>query len=235
MKAKEFDYTGKENLDVMVVAKNYNDFLINEILAVYPDKKQKSAKVLDFGSGTGTYADLLKEMGGMVECLEPDKDYQAILKKKGYAVKNHNSQLKDNDYDLIYALNVFEHIEDDAGEMKLLFNKVKKGGHIVVYVPAFQLLFSSMDKNVGHYRRYRLDGMEGIVKDAGFSIVKSGYRDPIGFFAALAFKIAGNSSGDLSANSVKSYDRLLFPTSHTISRITSPLFGKNVLVVAKKV
>lgn len=234
MKAKKFDYTGKENLDVMSAAKNYNDFLIKEILSVYPNKEKKNPKVIDFGAGIGTYTDLLREKGKVVETLEPDGEYQKKLKRKGYTVNTSSKSLKDNGYDLVYALNVFEHIEKDDEEMKLLFSKIKKGGHIVIYVPAFQILYSAMDKNVGHYRRYRRRNLETIMKEAGFDIVKSGYYDPLGFFAALALRFFGNQSGELSPSSVKFYDRLIFPTSHLLSGVTRPLFGKNVLVIAKK-
>lgn len=235
MRARDFDYTGKENLDVMTVADNYNKFLVQEILSVYPRKTRKNARVLDFGSGIGTYADMLKQQGRLVECLEPDGEYQKLLKNKGYKVESRSTKLDDEAYDLVYALNVLEHIEDDLAEMKTLFNKVKKGGHVVIYVPAFQVLYSSMDRNVGHYRRYRRRELESVMKNAGFKIVRSGYRDPLGFFAALTLRVAGDKSGELSERSVRFYDRLVFPVSHKISRITSPLFGKNVLVIAKRI
>ncbi|HUD10520.1 MAG TPA: class I SAM-dependent methyltransferase [Candidatus Saccharimonadales bacterium] len=233
MSKKTFVYTGHENLEAMTEAINYNSYLIKLILQELPDKKTKKIKVLDFGAGSGTYADMLKEKGVEVDCLEPDKKLRTILSQKGYKVLNNVNDLKPESYDLIYALNVFEHIEDDHGNFAALTKTLTKNGIILIYVPAFQSLFSSMDKLVGHHRRYRKTRLRHMASNNNMTILKLHYCDPVGFAAALAFNATRNSTGIISAKSVKLYDTIVFPISTLLEPILKHILGKNVVLVAK--
>jgi SAM-dependent methyltransferase len=227
-----FAYTGCDNLEVMKVAKNYNKFLLN-LIEGHGDKL-KNCKVLDFGAGSGTYADLLKDKDVSPDCLEPDAVLRKKLNKKGYRTHKDVEDLPRAYYDIVYSFNVFEHIEDDLGVADKMLNSLKPGGVLVIYVPAFQVLYSSMDKKVEHIRRYRLDRLRKIANNNDLTILRLHYCDPIGFFAALFYKYFGNKDGSLSEGAIKFYDKLIFPFSRLLEYVTRPLFGKNAVLVAKK-
>lgn len=233
-KTKSFAYTGCENLEVMTEAKNYNKFLIGLVLKAVKKTGKKDPKTLDFGAGSGTYSDMLKDQGFTPDCLEPDKKLHKILKSKGYKTYESIKNLGTTKYDVIYALNVFEHIEDDHATLEELAKHLKKGGHLVVYVPAFQMLFTSMDEKVGHYRRYRIGRLKGMAKQAGLKTAELRYCDPLGFGATIAYKAIGNSEGTISTTALKIYDRTVFPLSRAGHPITGKAFGKNVVLIAKK-
>jgi SAM-dependent methyltransferase len=57
-------------------------------------------------------------------------------------------------YDLILAIDVLEHIQDDKATLELLRAHLKPGGLLLVCVPAFQLLWSDHDVFLEHLRRY---------------------------------------------------------------------------------
>jgi SAM-dependent methyltransferase len=232
LKAETFVYTGAENLEAMAEAKNYNDYLISMIEKAL--KNPAGKKILDFGAGAGTYADILFERGIIPHCLEPDKALQNKLRNKGYKIVNDIKALKPNSYDLIYALNVFEHIEDDMDVFKELTKALKKDGIIIVYVPAFQSLFSSMDRLVGHHRRYRKKHLKDMAEHGKMNVIKLHYCDPVGFTASLLFKATGNKSGVISANSVKLYDRVAFPISRLLEPILKHALGKNAVLISRK-
>lgn len=232
MPDESFAYTGRDNLEVMADAKNYNAFLINEVRRALPDVA--GPRVLDFGAGAGTYAALLRDAGTTAECLEPDPTLQGAIRTAGFTVVPEADAVADESYDLIYSLNVFEHIEDDADAARTVFAKLKPGGTLLVYVPAFMLLFSSMDEKVEHFRRYRKASLVHLLKNAGFEVKKARYCDPLGFFAALLFRFVGNADGDLDPRMIKLFDRVVFPISRLLERATGWLFGKNVLVVARR-
>lgn len=225
---KIFNYTGCDNLEVMAGARNYNAYLLSLV-----GTPKKSHKILDFGAGSGTYADELKSTSAQVDCVEPDATLTKILKKKGYKVFGDAKDLTAK-YDTIYTFNVFEHIKDDKKSARALVEQLKPGGTLVIYVPAFQVLFSSMDTKVGHYRRYRKSMLKELLSDQGVTITKLQYCDPIGFFAALAFRFVGNSNGDLSPGSIKFYDRFIFPVSRFVEPLTKHFFGKNAVIVVRK-
>lgn len=232
MSSGAFVYTGRENLEAMTAAANYNRFLISLILSQRTGKEHE--RILDFGAGTGTYAKMLREHGVEPECLDPDKELQRELKRDGFTVVDTDRPLPANAYDLIYALNVFEHIEDDIAEAKKLGAALKRGGRLIIYVPAYPILFSAMDKLVGHYRRYRIDRLNELATAAGLRVKILSYYDPAGFWAALLYKTLGGK-GVLSQSSVKFYDRYVFPVSRAVNPLTRKLLGKNVFLVAEKI
>ena len=226
----DFAYTGCENLEAMTEAVNYNRFLVDLVLAQVPGG---DARVLDFGAGRGTYAKMLAERGTVPDCLEPDATLQGELRGAGLKVISSTDEIPDSSYDVIYTLNVLEHIENDRAEVDRLAALLKPGGRIVIYVPAFQLLYSAMDDLVGHYRRYRLRGLAELVAGAGLEVEKAQYYDPIGFWAALVYRVI-RGSGKINPNSVRVFDKYAFPVSKALHPVTGKAFGKNLVVVGRK-
>ena len=172
--------------------------------------------------------------GKTVACVEPDASLAGYLAEKGLDVCHDLAQVPDSSIDYLYSLNVLEHIQDDAAVIALWHRKIRPGGRLLVYVPAFDLLFSSMDRSVGHCRRYRLPELRDKLRAAGFSIRDGRYVDSLGFFATLLFKLIDNGSGDINVEMLKLYDRLVFPISRTLDAITGKLGGKNLYLAAVK-
>ena len=129
---------------------------------------------------------------------------------------------------------MLEHIEDDSGALSVLHDRLKPGGRIIIYVPAFGVLFSSMDRLVGHHRRYRRRELSEKLRATGFAIESAYYVDSLGFFSALAYRLIGKETGVISPGAVKIYDRFLFPLSRLLDRLVLGSFGKNLVVVADR-
>lgn len=235
--SSDFAYTGCDNLEAMTKAVNYNTFLVDTV-----DKHlgfpgiSADTRVLDFGAGSGTYADMLSERGISPECLEPDEELQHVLRSKGYKVVDYDQAQpsETEQYSLIYTFNVLEHIKNDQAAAEQLAALLRPGGKLVVYVPAMEMLYTAMDAKVGHYRRYRRTQLNRILRNAGLEIAESRYCDPLGFLATLAYKILGSADGTLDPRSVELYDRAIFPLSKALQMLTGTFVGKNVLVVATK-
>ena len=113
-----------------------------------------------------------------------------------------------------------------------VYSRLKPGGVFYVYVPAFQVLFSSMDRKVGHFRRYTKGSLLPRLRSAGFEVRRARYADSLGFAASLAFKWFGNDRGDLSPGGLTLYDRAVFPVSRALDLVCGPFFGKNLAVTA---
>lgn len=223
-------YVGASNLEVMAVAKRYNAFLENMVI----NASGGAETALDFGAGGGEFARRTASHELTVTCVEPDTALRERLKREGFETAPDLSGIGPASRPYIYTLNVLEHIEDDVAALRDLFERVAPGGTLFIYVPAYQMLYGSMDRLVGHYRRYTLSVLSKRVEAAGFAIQDSGYADPVGFFAALAHKFIGSDSGEISDRSVALFDTLAFPVSRALHRVTKRWFGKNVWVRARK-
>lgn len=226
------EYTGVDNLEVMAVALKYRRFLAGCVAAADQDRGTAGA-IADFGAGTGTHARDLAALGYDVSCIELDDTLAARLRSDGFTTVSSPADLPEQSFSVVYTFNVLEHIDDDEGALRSLARLVAPDGRIVVYVPAIQALYTSMDAKVGHLRRYRRRDLVQLAERAGFTKIRAEYVDSLGFFATLAYKLVGNDRGDISERSIGFYDRFAFPVSRVLDRATQRLFGKNLLLVAE--
>lgn len=224
-------YIGQDNLEVMETAIKYNRYLV-QLLHAFP--LQKGSTIIDFGAGIGTFAELLTHEGYKILCVEPDDSMANILRQKRLRVVQTIDNIHDNSADYIYTFNVLEHMDDDRAVLQQLYKKLRPGGNIFVYVPAFQALFSSMDKKVGHIRRYTIPALEDILVQAGFVIHTINYVDSLGFVATLLYKLLGNKKGNLNNKALIAFDTYVFPMSLILDRFFKKAFGKNLYCFATK-
>jgi len=225
-------YTGTDNLEVMKEAVNYNNYLVSLITHNLP--KDKKSLTVDFGAGIGTFSKILHDDGVNILSVENDSKEYNILKEIGLPCVKDINTIEDNSIDYIYSLNVLEHIQDDAEVVNMFYKKIKHGGTLFLYLPAMNILFSSMDEKVNHYRRYDKKMLKILFSTCNFEIENINYADCVGFFATLAYKLLGNSKGDINLKALKTYDKYIFPISLVSDRIFNKLFGKNIYITLTK-
>jgi SAM-dependent methyltransferase len=223
-------YSGVDNLEVMEEAVNYNAFLVDLVVGQLAGR----TSVLDFGAGTGYFAARVRERGVAVTCVEPDPALATRISARSIPVAGTLTEFSDGSAGGIYSLNVIEHIEDDAKILRELARVLQPAGRLVLFVPAFPILYSSMDRKVGHVRRYRVDHLRGIATAAGLRIVKAHYADCLGFAAGLLYRAVDDGAGRINRHALKVFDALAFPISRRLDLVTRRWFGKNIVLVADK-
>lgn len=226
----QIEYTGRDNLEVMQEAKNYNRFLLDLILST----TRHGDLLADFGAGNGTFALPVLSAGHRVICVETDPVLSSILKERRLDVVSNLDLLEDDSIDYLYSFNVLEHIEDDEAIVRLWLRKLRPGGQLLVYVPAFQTLYTSMDRKVGHVRRYTRRMLCNRLTYAGFKINEARYADSLGVLATLVYKVFDNGKGSVNLGMLKFYDEWIFPVSRVIDNVLHQLGGKNVYVRATR-
>jgi SAM-dependent methyltransferase len=224
-----FRYRGHYLLDLLKDARNYNRWLIDQLIAAKPTP---AAKIADLGAGQGTFAELLRARGLAIDCVEPDQENQAILRELGFPVHTTIDEQEAESVDYVYTLNVLEHVPEDEELVRAVFSRLRRGGRLFIFVPAFPLLWSRLDDHIEHQRRYRRGPLMAMLRRAGFVVVRCRYADCLGFFAALLFGRSGKL--EISPRTLWIYDRLLFPVSRFLDPVLGHLFGKNVLAVCRK-
>lgn len=227
------DYSGVDNLDIMETAKNYNSSIVT-LIEKYLFTEGREAKVLDFGAGSGLFAKLLTDHNTKVVAVEQDSYLLDVLKLKSIAAYKSIDDVPAEGFEYAYSLNVLEHIKDDQKAIDQIYYRLNKGGKIFVYVPAFMLLYSTMDEKVGHYRRYTKQSLQDLFPNDKWKIHKSGYCDVLGFLVSLVYRFIGNKSGNIDKKSLFIFDRFIFPINKLLDPFFSGLLGKNVYLVASK-
>jgi SAM-dependent methyltransferase len=230
MSAPSACYPGVDNLEALKEAENYNRYLASLI----DEQLSPGCAVVDFGAGIGTFALPLLARGVRVVCVEPDPLLAAHLRSAGAATVPSLDEIAQDSIDLIYSFNVLEHIADDGAAIRAMAAKLKRGARLLAYVPAFEVLFSAMDRRVGHLRRYRRRGLTRLLSGSGLRVVDARYADSLGFVVSLLYRMIGNRAGTINPVALKLYDRWLFPLSRVADIALSRWIGKNVLAIAIK-
>ena len=221
-------YTGKSELKQIEALRNYNRFICSLFRRQY-----EGGVILDFGAGIGTLADQMSDLGDIV-CVEVDPEQSETLRAKGYEVLASVDSLKDGTVSFAYSSNVLEHLDDDLGALRAIHRKMRPGGRLALFVPAFESIWSANDDRVGHKRRYTQKSLADLVARSGFRVENARYVDSIGFLLALLFRYIGSKDGSLNTAHLVLFDRVIFPMSRATDMIFRRLFGKNVYLVAQK-
>jgi SAM-dependent methyltransferase len=133
--------------------------------------------------------------------------------------------------DTVLAINVLEHIDDDAGALRRMASLVVPGGRLVMWVPGYMQLYGEFDRAVGHVRRYTPTTLASAFERAGLTPLDI---KPVNFLGAFAWWLAVRRGGvgKQKPGLVKAYDRLVVPTTRFVERRVTPPFGQSVLGVA---
>lgn len=168
---KNDPFTGKDNW-----LNSYRHEVVVKFLPVL-DKQ----KLLDFGCGNGLFLQYLLQdnpllsLSGYDPYLDP---LESIKHNQSVQMFNQLQNIPLSPFDVITALDVIEHIQDDCEALNSMHRLLRPKGFLLVTVPAFQYLYSIYDAAVGHYRRYDKESLQKILDQSGFSVIKSAYFFP---------------------------------------------------------
>jgi SAM-dependent methyltransferase len=202
------------------------------------------ARLLEAGCGTGGNLAMLSGFGEVC-AFEPEPEARRrAVSKTGIEVRNghlpERVPFEDGSFDLVAALDVLEHLQDDLGSLRALRRKLRPGGWILLTVPAFPFLWSRHDDTHHHQRRYRRDGLLQVIAQAGLIPVKVTYFNSLLFPAIVGVRVAktllGLEGADDDALPPPLLNRLLetvFASErHLIGRAGLPV-GVSLLAIAQ--
>ena len=224
-------------LDTLEGLKNYRDWIIGEFYSFL------TGHAVEIGAGSGSLSEKILEYVSKLDVIEPSVNLTSRLtarlgSKPNVMIHNLTSdEWLDNadpaSRDTIIMVNVLEHIYDDQKTLQQIYNVLKPGASLLLYVPALPFLFSRLDEEHGHFRRYTKKALSKKVAHAGFEILQAKYIDLLGIIPWLIFnKWLGRTTFD--KNMVHFYDRFCIPITKLVeTSIMSPI-GKNVALIARK-
>ena len=240
--SEKHGYAGKD-LEAMSFAVNYHRW----ILSIF--EPYLGMRVVEIGAGKGSFSELLLERRlESLSLVEPSTAMHQQLCRRieklnpSVTVKTYNDvfenvaeEIRASDRpDSIIYVNVLEHIEDDVNELKIINNTLAVGGRLFIFVPALQWLHGSMDRQLGHFRRYTRTELEKKCVASGFRVMASRYFDVLGVLPWwVKYKLL--RSKEMEPGAVRFYDERVVPVAKTLESNLTPPIGKNVLLVAEKI
>lgn len=199
----------------------------------------ESKKLLDIGCGSG---DFLSSISKYIPNCIGIEEYEYHYKKyDNIKICNiFDNGLEEHSFDIITALDVMEHIENEND----FLNEIKKlsttsgGGYILITVPAYQFLFTYHDEINNHYRRYNKNRLKKVLLENGFDIMKISYFNfflfPPFFIVRMIDKIFNLKRVEKEKKSI--FNELLYKIfnfeKYLLRKINLP-FGSSLIVLCK--
>ena len=202
------------------------------------NKKYYKNDFLEIGAGIGSFTDQYKKNIRNIFLTEIDKNNLNILKKKymndsNVTVVEGEINKIEQRFNTICHFNVLEHIKEDKQEIINCLNKMNKNGYLVILVPAHNKLYSNLDKDVGHYRRYDKSFFYNLNIFNG-KIVELKYMDCMGYILYYMNKLIYKNEVYPSNFKIFIWDKIFTPITIMLDFLTRYKFGKNILCVIKK-
>jgi SAM-dependent methyltransferase len=181
------DLAGAETLEIMQAAPRYNAWQFRRIAPFL------GRRICDVGAGIGNMSALIQ--GGSPDLLvlaDTDMYYREALRGRfashpevvveDLTLPDTRAKARFARYalDTVVALNVIEHIAEDIDAMRSIGGMLRSGGRAVILVPALQGLYGSLDRELGHVRRYTRRTLADRMRQAGLRVERTFYFNLIG-------------------------------------------------------
>ena len=133
-------------------------------------------EILDVGSGDAWFArSLAQELGEAVHVTAWDAYYSADDLAQAADSVTLTSVQPAARCDGVMMLDVIEHVPDDLDFVSSIVERnVADEGWVLVSVPAYQLLYTSHDRQLRHYRRYSPRRCRNLLRASGLDLVAEG-------------------------------------------------------------
>jgi len=229
-------YVGHE-LELFVQATHWKNYIQHAVQPFIGDH------VMEIGAGLGGTTRFLCD-GSQTRwiCLEPDASLAAKLQDAINAgeipsccesvVGTLTTDCVNSVIDTVLYIDVLEHIENDAEELRNAIRVMKPGGHVVVLSPAHQWLFTPFDEAIGHFRRYTKRTLSALTPPDA-TLVHLTYLDSVGLLASLANRLLLRSA-EPTHRQIQLWDKGMVRTSRVLDPMLGRKIGKSVLGVWRK-
>jgi SAM-dependent methyltransferase len=199
---------------------------------------------LDVGCGTGANAAVLRSHGREVVGLDfrPEGIATARQQHCGDAsfVRGDAARLPfaNGAFDVVTALDVLEHIDDEAA-LEEIVRVLRPGGAIIVSVPAMPWLWSYRDIDAGHRRRYARRGLLRLLRKSHLDVHRLNYFQCLLFPLVLTRVVSRKSRAardreDAPAPMVNSVLSWISQIEVRLSHVVTWPFGSSLVAVCRK-
>ena len=200
-------------------------------------------RILDVGCGTGANLLMLSQFGD-AEGVDVSEDALAFCRERGLEnVKLGAAEqlpYEDGTFDLVTALDVVEHLDDDLAGLREMRRVLRPGGRVLLFVPTFMFLWGLQDDVSNHRRRYRMPELQRVLEQAGFEIERTTYANITFFMPILAMRklmrltgIKAESENNINVSALNGVLARVLGAESLVLRYMNIPFGVSGLCVAR--
>ena len=213
---------------------------VDEICRRVTDRRPR---ILDVGCGTGANLLMLSQFGE-AEGVDIAEDALAFCRERGLDKvrlgAGEELPYEDGTFDLVTALDVVEHMDDDLAGLREMRRVLRPGGRVLLFVPTFMFLWGLQDDVSNHRRRYRLPELRRVLEQAGFEIERTTYANITFFLPILIMRqlmrltgVKTDSENNINVTALNGVlGRVFGAESWLLKRMNLP-FGVSGLCVAR--
>jgi SAM-dependent methyltransferase len=205
----------------------------------------KNCLTLDIGCGAGSNLKVLSSAGLHAIGLDQSIFALTLVRRKGefplLAGDLNNLPFKAKSVGLIVAMDVFEHLDDDAHGIRESYRVLNNGGILILTVPAFKSLWGIQDVVTGHKRRYSKKEITNELKKLGFDVLKSSYFNFFLFFLILIarrmIRLLGlkiESENEVNSPLINFFLKAIFSLEIYALNFVSFPFGVSIFCIVQK-
>jgi len=217
--------------------------LADFVEAICRQVTDRRPRILDVGCGTGANLLMLSQYGD-AEGVDVSEDALAFCRERGLDKVRLGAAeelpYEDGTFDLVTALDVVEHLDDDLAGLREMRRVLRPGGRVLLFVPTFMFLWGLQDDVSNHRRRYRLPELQRVLEQAGFEIERTTYANITFFLPILAMRqlmrltgIKADSENNINVSALNGVLGGVFGAeSWFLKRLNLP-FGVSGLCVAR--
>jgi len=213
---------------------------VEEICRQVTDRRPR---ILDVGCGTGANLLMLSEYGE-AEGVDISEDALAFCRERGLDKVRLGAGEKlpyeDGTFDLVTALDVVEHMDDDLAGLHEMRRVLRPRGRVLLFVPTFMFLWGLQDDVSNHRRRYRLPELRRVLEQAGFEIERTTYANITFFLPILVMRqlmrltgLKADSENNINVTALNGVLGGVFGAESWLLKFMNLPFGVSGLCVAR--
>jgi SAM-dependent methyltransferase len=203
-------------------------------------------KILDAGCGTGLMLQQLRELG-TAEGVDISEEALDFCRRRGMVnvrqADVHHLPYDASTYDVVTALDVLEHVDDDVAVLDEFARVLRAGGRAYLFVPAHKWLWSLQDEVSHHRRRYTAKTLREALSASNLTVERLSYVStlllPVIFLGRQWLKVTlrfrpRDTENDLHPAWSNGILRGIFESEIPMLRRTNMPFGASLLCTARK-